>query len=313
MHNKSLDARRNSDFVIAARVRIELSRRRFRPRQFNRYIARGGFNIRFMTNRLNLSFSITLLLIAGTANFVSAQDCPIRQTVAVKIMQTIGVKNPNKSGSSSVFGVQNCNEALEVFVKEVSLRREAKDIFGEAWVLTQIGDIYWELKKYQEASDYYVQALSLFRQMKNIDGESELLSYLASINESLKNYSQALKYLDEELLIVRVSENKFVRSDEGRILDRKANIYLESGEDAKAFECFNERLAFERERNSEVGESFAFKAFGKAYEEKGKKGEALESYQKALDLYLKFSRGWQGDIVTDGLKELRDSIERLQK
>ena len=166
MHNKSLDARRNSDFVIAARVRIELSRRRFRPRQFNRYIARGGFNIRFMTNRLNLSFSITLLLIAGTANFVFAQDCPIRQTVAVKIMQTIGVKNPNKSGSSSVFGVQNCNEALEVFVNEVSLRREAKDIFGEAWVLTQIGDIYWELKKYQEASDYYVQALSLFRQMK---------------------------------------------------------------------------------------------------------------------------------------------------
>ena len=39
MHNKSLDARRNSDFVTAARVTFKVARRRFRPRQFNRWAA----------------------------------------------------------------------------------------------------------------------------------------------------------------------------------------------------------------------------------------------------------------------------------
>ena len=37
LHNKSLDARRNSDSVVAARVTFEVARRRFRPRQLNRY------------------------------------------------------------------------------------------------------------------------------------------------------------------------------------------------------------------------------------------------------------------------------------
>lgn len=277
------------------------------------YIARSGFNKHFMINKLNLFLLIILLLIVGTANFVSAQDCPIRQTVAVRIMQTIGVKNPDESGSSNIFGMENCEKALEAFVKELSLRREANDNFGEAWVLTQIADIHWELKNYQDASDYYVKALPLFRQMKNIEGEREILNDLASVNESLKNYSQSLKYFDEELLLVRASENEFIRSDEGRILDRQANIYLKSGDDAKAFEYFNKRLAFEREQNSEVGESFAFQSLGEAYEATGKKAEALEAYQKALDLYLKYSRGWQGAGVTKRLKQLRDPIERLQK
>ena len=209
--------------------------------------------------------------------------------------------------------MQNCEQSLNGFLKELQFSREAKDTFGESWILTQIGDIYWELKKYQEASDYYGQALPLFRQMKNVEGEREVLDYIASVNESLKNYLQSLKYLDEELSIVQTSENKFIRSDEGRILDRKANIYLKSGEDTKAFEYFNKRLAFERKQNSEVGESFAFKAMGRAFEGNGKKAEALEAYQKALELFLKFSQGWKGDLVDNGLKELREAVERLQK
>ena len=119
-----------------------------------------------------------------------------------------------------------------------------------------------------------------------------------------------MKYLEEVLPIVQASED---RQWEGMILGDIAGTYLELGEDAKAFEYLNKRLAYEQNRKNEVGEAEAFWSLGTAYEARGNKPKAIESYQKALKFHLKMSETVQSDYLTAQIKELREAIERLQK
>lgn len=201
-----------------------------------------------------ISFAISnVVLMAFAVSSISAQDCPIRQTIAVKTLQYIGLKDPDQSGSSSIFGIANCEEALVAFNKELILSREKKNPFSEAWILTQLGDIYFETKRYDAAFDNYSSALAVFRQLRNSVGEIEILNDLASVSESRGDFGESLKYFD--LLSVRVSEMERARHDGGRILDRIANIYLKIGDTKSALEHFNKRVAFEKARKSKVGES----------------------------------------------------------
>ena len=79
------------------------------------------------------------------------------------------------------------------------------------------------------------------------------------------------------------------RQWEGMILGDIASTYLELREDNKAFDYFNKKLAYEQNRKNEVGEAEAFWTLGMAYEARGNKPKAIESYQKALNFRLKMS------------------------
>ena len=78
-HNKSLDARRNSDSVIAARVIFSVARRRFRPRQLNRYVALGGNENAFMNKHFsklinsNLKFVFAVFALVFTVGCLSVK------------------------------------------------------------------------------------------------------------------------------------------------------------------------------------------------------------------------------------------------
>jgi tetratricopeptide (TPR) repeat protein len=200
--------------------------------------------------------------------------------------------------------------ALEFFLKELSSRREAKDTFNEARVLLQIGEIFYELHDWQKSFDFYSQALPLYRQMKITDGESIALYQLSLVSKYLKNYSQSVQYFEELFLVAQTND---ARCRASSILGHIADTYLESGNDARAFEYYDKWLAYDRKQNSEMCEYFALKATGTAYEARGKKAEALEFYRKALELLTRFSLNFRSDYITDETKRLRETVERLEK
>ncbi len=270
----------------------------FASRHLSRYVAL-GFDRRFMIVKLKHFFIIALLLLATLAQSSFAQTN----------LQIEAAEKLNKVGSD-FFLERNYEKALESFLKELPLRRAAKDTLGEAWALNQIGESYSSLRKWQEALNYYSQALPLFRQVKNSHGEARTLHALSGVSAALKNYCQSLKYLEEVLPIVQASED---RQWEGMILGDIASTYFELREDAKAFEYFNKRLAYEQTRKNEVGEAEAFWSLGTANEARGNKPKAIESYQRALSINLKISRTMQSDYLTEQIKQLREAIERLQK
>jgi tetratricopeptide (TPR) repeat protein len=231
---------------------------------------------------------------------LSALNCSVRQVQAVRTMQSGG----------SFLGVK-CDVALKAFQTELSEQRAVNNMLGEAWVLYQIGDIYRDARRYQEARDDYELALPLFRTLKNVDAQRELFSELAGVCESLKKYGDALKYFDEELSLVRSSSNKFVRSDEGRILDRISDAEFALGDDAAGIDFLLKRLNWETAQKSDYGQFTTLKALGKAYEKIGKEREALESYERALVISKTLFR-FSDDSLDDDIKQLKASIQRLK-
>lgn len=273
-----------------------------------------------MIKKLIQLFIITLLVFTVLETSVFAQSCPIR-----KIENT---DKPSEAAGASVYIGQDCNKALDYFLKTLAVHREAQNTILEAWDLTQIGDIYFELQNEQKAFDYYKQALPLFRQLKNISGEWEVLPSLASISQSQKNYSLALKYLEEELLFFQ-GINDGINEDVAKInasttLDTMAEIYLQTGNEPKAVECFDKSLSLARKVKSSWKEAKTLTLIGNLYEAKGRKEEAIKSYQAALAIYIEDNRKFPGAIFNgekvvpqernvDEMKNLREAIERLQK
>ncbi len=248
---------------------------------------------------------------------LSSLTCPVRQVNSVKTMQTIGGEDPGTSGSSGVFlGGETCEKVLKAFEAELTERRSANDVLGEAWVLYQIGDSYRDARRYQQAHDNYLLALPLFRALKNVEAERGVLSDLASVSTSVSRYADALKYLQEELSLVRSSSNKSVRGDEGRILDRMSDLHFLLGDKVAGINFLLKRLDWETEKKSDYGQFIALKALGKGYERIGKKSEALASYEKALVCLKSYSkpsmRESLGDFLDDQIKELMADIQRLK-
>ena len=159
----------------------------------------------YMFKNSNHFLIFTLLLLVAFAQSSFAQTNP----------QIEAAEKLNKVGSD-FFLERNYEKALEFFLKELPLRREAKDALGEAWALNQIGESYSSLRKWQDAFDYYSQALPLFRQVKNSHGEARTLHVTCSrkITPSGRRESTKMKMGDssyEENIYGRTNRWDFER------------------------------------------------------------------------------------------------------
>lgn len=76
---------------------------------------------------------------------------------------------------------------------------ELKDPVLLAIIQGNIGNIYYDQKKYLEATRKYATALKVFQVEKDKDGEGRMLSSLASINNVIGNYEIALEYYQKAL------------------------------------------------------------------------------------------------------------------
>lgn len=242
---------------------------------------------------------------------IDKQTCSVRQTGAVRTLQTQENGNVAKSGQGGFYTTHNCAVALDKFLSELSARKENKEVLGEAWVLYQIGDIYVEVNNEEKAHHYYSLALPLFRELKS-DVERELLSILVGLSITLKRPADALDFLNRELVLTRTNGNKFVRSDEGRVLERIATVYAVMGNEAFRLEYLKKWLDFETSENSSYGMSRALTALGKYHEANGQKNEALKTYQKALE-HLKSVEVFGMDWLKNDVLVLTEAIARMQK
>ncbi len=244
---------------------------------------------------------------------MSTLTCSVRQVQAVKTMQGLGGNNPGTAGSGGVFlGGETCENALNAFLAELSMRRATNEMLGEAWVLYQIGDIYRDSRRYQLARENYEMALPLFRTLKNAHAQREILSELANASATLDNPADALRYSNQELALVRSSSNKDVRDDESGILERISALHFTLGENAAGIDALLNRLAWETKQKSNYGQFAALKALGKGYERIGKKAEAIASFEKALVLTKSLKR-LEITWLDDEIKELTADIQRLKQ
>lgn len=153
----------------------------------------------------------------------------------------------------------------------------------------QIGNNYWELKRFQEAAEQYEKIINLMESEKGRKNSILIEPYINICQAliTLADYDGAIKYANKAIDIINVNP-KWMRHTYF-IYNDLAEVYEQKG-DLKRAELYfkkslDQRLALFGINHEEVFEGFRF--FGEYYERKGDYVQALENYQKSMGAIYK--------------------------
>ena len=176
---------------------------------------------------------------------------------------------------------QSLRKAIAKWEEALKLYREAGDRRGEAFTLTNIGQVYSDLEEQQKALEYYSQSLPLSRAVGDRKQEASILNSIGSAYSYLGEKQKAREYFSQSLLLHREAGNRY---GEATTLNNIGLVYLELGENQKAKEYYSQSLPLFRSMGDRGGESTTLSNIGLAYSKLGENQKALEYYSQSLTL-----------------------------
>lgn len=220
------------------------------------------------------------------------------------------------------------NNALQLF-REVVGKRES-----EAHVQVCIGDMHLGLKNYEEAENNYQEALTIYREFNKEDHDmGKTLLSVAAISILKDDFSKSLEYANKALKIFEQIDDKkgmakvldvigtvyFGQGDYSNAQvfhERALTLYLDFGDkenealaasdlgnDYRLLGSFNLALKYYKQAldtiqelgNLSYEEGLLFYGIGQVYSEMGDNKEALEAYNKAMQIIKK-----NNDLIIHG-------------
>ncbi len=118
--------------------------------------------------------------------------------------------------------------------------RLASDAALEAWALTDLGDIYFELSELELARAHFERALERMREAGNVYGEAVLLKDLGITYRNLSRLDLALHLLTQA---VEKSGEAAPQGPSASLLANLGSLYVRLGADRLAWETYDQALA----------------------------------------------------------------------
>jgi CHAT domain-containing protein/tetratricopeptide (TPR) repeat protein len=208
-------------------------------------------------------------------------------------------------------------DALRFYEAELKIRKEIKDLSGEATCLDNIALIYRNLGDKQKAIDYYSKALLLSRATSNRLAEAYILNGIGALYDDLGEKQKALEYYKQSLPIMSGAND--VRG-EAKILSNIAAVYNSIGKRQKALEYYERALPIRRVAHDFQGESSTLRGIGLTYSDLGEKQKALEYQSQSLSISRSIKdRGGEAAALSNiagiyvDLKNYQNAIEYFGK
>ena len=178
---------------------------------------------------------------------------------------------------NALFYREEFPKALARFQAALAIARELGDSVGEAQALQDIGIVHRNLGQPEEALEFLHQALSLFRRTGSKPPICSALQNLGKTYANLGAHRLAAQAYEEawELYAGGNPETSY------NTLLRTGQLYLESGQPARALELFQQAQAWLGNRTL-PGRGMVDDGLGSALEELGRIGEAIEVRRRAL-------------------------------
>jgi tetratricopeptide (TPR) repeat protein len=201
-------------------------------------------------------------------------------------------------------------EALDVFLRELSLRRAIDDRTGEVNTLNNIGMVYDSLGEKRMALDHYNQALPLRRAVGDRGGEAATLNNIGIVYDSLGEKQKALDYYNQALPLRRAAGD---RSGEAATFVCMGRVYDSLGEAQKALDYYNQALPIMREAGDRRSEAITLNNIGLAHDSLGEKQKAFDYYNQALPIRREVGdRSGEATTLTN-IGRIYDSLGETQK
>jgi tetratricopeptide (TPR) repeat protein len=145
--------------------------------------------------------------------------------------------------------------------------------------LNNIGNIYFEQKKYNQALEIYQEALGIRQEIGDLAGESKSLTNISNIYlKAFRDYDKALEYAQKGLDINQKNNSNTDIVDSFIVI---ANIYQEQKNYAKAIENAKRGLTFLENIDELQLKQTAYEVLAKSY-------EATNNYKDAVFYFREF-------------------------
>jgi tetratricopeptide (TPR) repeat protein len=192
--------------------------------------------------------------------------------------------------------LRRLDEAIAAYEKSLAIRTEIGDQVGLAWTLTGLGNAGFDQSRFDVAAEHFERALAMFRGVGDRHGEGIALANLGDAVRSLREFDRAVAVLEKALDLFQDMEDSY---GEGYTLVKLGDTYSELKRPAEALNFFERALAIRRELGDRWGEAETLHKQGLALHDSGQPDQARECFRGAVAIFDEL-----GDPRAADLKEL---------
>ena len=160
--------------------------------------------------------------------------------------------------------------------------RRAGDVHGEYWMITGLGHVYCDLRRFEDALSCCRRALELRRQAGDRRGESACLNNLGTLYGELRRLDSALECNHQALSICRETGD---RVQEAAALHGLGLLHRKRNRPEQALYYLAQALAIFRVIGERHGEGVALLGLGETHLDLRRASEARGHSQQALAIY----------------------------
>jgi len=179
--------------------------------------------------------------------------------------------------------------SLKHYQWALGLCRELGDNKSRASILTNLGGVLLQLKKFDEAKEYFHEALEILSDMATLSGDTtppyQLISIynnLGIVHDNLGDYPRAIDYYHRGIgLYKHLSDDK---KNVAMLYNNLGGIHVKMGEYEQAFRNMDIALKIRRELNDKSGEASSYRMLGILYKTQNRYNEALETFYRGYSL-----------------------------
>jgi len=212
-----------------------------------------------------------MLAAAGTAAR-KGQDLGALLVVArARTFECMALRNLGEAKKS----LEPCAAARQIYAT-------AGDRSGEALVLNNLGNIYYDLGQLPEAKKNYEAALKTFTDTGNLSGAAGAMDNIATVVADQGDREGSKKLTSKALATYRQAGD---RQGEGNALNNLAAEYVTEGKYAEATKTFEQSLDIWRELKDATGIATTSNNLGEMLLDQGRLEEAKAKYAEALKTF----------------------------
>ena len=193
----------------------------------------------------------------------------------VLVARTYGIlcqQGPAIGGSADA--IRECQIALQSSIA-------AGDINGEAMMLTDLADLYYQQGDLTRAEKMWRQAVQEFRQIDNPDGVATALSNLGGADLTTGNLGEAKKLLEESIPRYQSVEDK---SGVALSLNNLGDLARQQGNLQAAETTYQQAKATAQEIDDKDAMAYVLIGLGDVFTDRGDLTAARKSYEESLAL-----------------------------
>lgn len=200
--------------------------------------------------------------------------------------------------------------AIAAYSRSVTLHRQTSNLLGQHYTVRDLGDTFEASGQLNQALEQYQSALILARRLGIPMEVGKGLMDIASIYEQQQQWTQALDALQQSRASFQTSDDK---DWQARALVRIGNLYQQQHQFSQAIATYQAAIAIVQTLDDQAAwQAELHKNLGQLYVNNNQPTEALAAYRRSLEYFEQVGDRSNVQQVTEQIEQIQQSVQRTK-